>query len=138
MRLCAFGAAIAGLSSPKGCVARRRTTGIASKGSQMAKPKARRAIIREWMALTREKRQSGQQALAFAKASACWPDCRFSRVSAIHSRIMARRAFGLAIWLPFEAIPVVRRRATQPFGLDRPAIAAPKAHNRIHAQRRAR
>ena len=35
----------------------------------MAKPKARRAIIREWMALAREKRQSGQQALAFAKAA---------------------------------------------------------------------
>jgi hypothetical protein len=35
----------------------------------MAKPKARRAIIREWMALTREKRQTGQQALAFAKAA---------------------------------------------------------------------
>ena len=34
----------------------------------MAKPKARRAIIREWMALTREKRQTGQQALAFAKS----------------------------------------------------------------------
>ena len=35
----------------------------------MAKPKARRAIIREWMALSHEKRQSGQQALAFAKAA---------------------------------------------------------------------
>ena len=35
----------------------------------MAKPKPRRAIIREWMALAREKRQSGQQALAFAKAA---------------------------------------------------------------------
>jgi hypothetical protein len=35
----------------------------------MAKPKARRAIIREWMALAREKRQSGRQALAFAKAA---------------------------------------------------------------------
>jgi hypothetical protein len=35
----------------------------------MARPKARRAIIREWMALAREKRQSGQQALAFAKAA---------------------------------------------------------------------
>jgi rRNA-processing protein FCF1 len=34
----------------------------------MAKQKARRAIIREWMALAREKRQSGRQALAFAKA----------------------------------------------------------------------
>jgi hypothetical protein len=30
----------------------------------------RRAIIREWMSLAREKRQSGQQALAFAEAVA--------------------------------------------------------------------
>jgi hypothetical protein len=35
----------------------------------MAKPKVRRAIIREWMALVREKRQSGQQALAFANSA---------------------------------------------------------------------
>ena len=39
---------------------------------------------------------------AFAKASACWPDCRFPRASAIHSRMMARRTFGLAIGYPFE------------------------------------
>ena len=38
---------------------------------------------------------------AFAKASACRPDCRFSRASATHSRIMARRTFGLAIWIAF-------------------------------------
>lgn len=31
--------------------------------------KARRAIIREWMTLAREKRESGQQALAFANAA---------------------------------------------------------------------
>ena len=31
--------------------------------------KARRAVIREWMALAREKRESGRQALAFAKAA---------------------------------------------------------------------
>jgi hypothetical protein len=36
----------------------------------MTKQKVRRAVIREWMALTREKRQSGQQALAFANAAA--------------------------------------------------------------------
>jgi hypothetical protein len=36
---------------------------------QMAKPNIRRAVIREWMALTREQRQSGQQVLAFAKAA---------------------------------------------------------------------
>jgi len=30
---------------------------------------ARRAIIREWMTLAREKRESGQQALAFANAA---------------------------------------------------------------------
>jgi hypothetical protein len=35
----------------------------------MANPTVRRAIIREWMALARENRQSGQQALAFAKAA---------------------------------------------------------------------
>jgi hypothetical protein len=34
----------------------------------MAKSSIRRAIIREWMSLTREKRQSHQQALAFTKA----------------------------------------------------------------------
>ena len=39
---------------------------------------------------------------AFAKASACWKDCRFPRASAIHSRMMARRTFGLAIWIPFR------------------------------------
>jgi hypothetical protein len=31
--------------------------------------KMRRAVIREWMALAREKRQSGRQALAFASAA---------------------------------------------------------------------
>jgi hypothetical protein len=35
----------------------------------MTRSKVRRAVIREWMALAREKRQSGQQALAFARAS---------------------------------------------------------------------
>ena len=35
----------------------------------MTRLKARRAIIREWMALAREKRQSGRQALAFANAA---------------------------------------------------------------------
>ena len=41
---------------------------------------------------------------AFVKASACWPDCRFSRASAIHSRMTARRAFGLAIWIAFRGV----------------------------------
>jgi hypothetical protein len=36
----------------------------------MAKRNTRRTVIREWMTLAREKRQSGQQALAFAKAVA--------------------------------------------------------------------
>jgi hypothetical protein len=40
---------------------------------------------------------------ALAKASASRPDRRFSRASAIHSRITARRSFGLAIWIPFRA-----------------------------------
>jgi hypothetical protein len=35
----------------------------------MAKTKVRRAVIREWMSLVPEKRQSGQQALAFADAA---------------------------------------------------------------------
>jgi hypothetical protein len=35
----------------------------------MVTRKTRRAIIREWMVLAREKRQSGRQALAFAKAA---------------------------------------------------------------------
>ncbi len=34
----------------------------------MARPKVRRDIIREWMSLARQKRQSGEQALAFAEA----------------------------------------------------------------------
>jgi hypothetical protein len=45
----------------------------------MAKQEVRRAVIREWMALAREKRQSGQQAMAFAKAAAerhCLPRSR--------------------------------------------------------------
>jgi hypothetical protein len=36
----------------------------------MASANIRRTIIREWMALAREKRQSRQQALAFVKAAA--------------------------------------------------------------------
>jgi hypothetical protein len=39
---------------------------------------------------------------ALAKASACSPDCRFWRSSVIHSRMTARRTFGLAIWIPFR------------------------------------
>jgi hypothetical protein len=35
----------------------------------MATRKTRRAIIREWMGLAREKRQSARQALAFATAA---------------------------------------------------------------------
>jgi hypothetical protein len=35
----------------------------------MAKAKARRVIIREWMSLAGEKRQSSRQALAFAEAA---------------------------------------------------------------------
>jgi rRNA-processing protein FCF1 len=35
----------------------------------MAELNVRRAVIREWMSLAREKRQSGEQALAFAKAA---------------------------------------------------------------------
>jgi hypothetical protein len=35
----------------------------------MAKANIRRAIIREWMSLAREKRQSSQQAVAFAEVA---------------------------------------------------------------------
>ena len=35
----------------------------------MAESNVRRAIIREWMSLAREKRNSGEQAVAFAKAA---------------------------------------------------------------------
>jgi len=35
----------------------------------MAKSTVRRAVIREWMALARQKRQSSDQALAFAGAA---------------------------------------------------------------------
>ena len=35
----------------------------------MAQSNVRRAVIREWMSLAREKRKSGEQALAFAKAA---------------------------------------------------------------------
>jgi rRNA-processing protein FCF1 len=47
----------------------------------MAKQEIRRAVIREWMTLAHEKRQSGEQALAFAKAAA-------ERHSLPHSRRM--------------------------------------------------
>jgi hypothetical protein len=36
----------------------------------MANQEVRRTVIREWMALAREKRQSDRQALAFARAAA--------------------------------------------------------------------
>jgi hypothetical protein len=42
----------------------------------MAKPKARRAIIREWMALAREKRQTGQQARLLQKPRSNGTACR--------------------------------------------------------------
>lgn len=35
----------------------------------MAKAKIRRAVIREWMSLARDQRQSSQQALAFATSA---------------------------------------------------------------------
>jgi len=35
----------------------------------MSKPNVRRALIREWMALAHQKRQSGEQASAFAEAA---------------------------------------------------------------------
>jgi hypothetical protein len=36
----------------------------------MTRQELRRAVIREWMVLAREKRQSDRQALAFARAAA--------------------------------------------------------------------
>jgi hypothetical protein len=35
----------------------------------MSEPKVRRAVIREWMALAQQKRQSREQASAFAQAA---------------------------------------------------------------------
>jgi hypothetical protein len=52
---------------------------LSAKGNQMAKTTVRRAIIREWMSLAREKRETSQQALAFANAAAqrhSLPRCR--------------------------------------------------------------
>ena len=54
----------------------------------MAKSNVRRTIIREWMSLAREKRQSSQQARAFTKAAVerhGLPRCR----RAPHDVIMA-------------------------------------------------
>ena len=76
---------------------------------------------------------------AFAKASACWPDCRFSRASDIHSRIMARRTFVMAICISYQGgaadncPPYPWQRATPPFAADESAISAPKARNRSRA-----
>lgn len=39
------------------------------KDIYMAELNMRRAVIREWISLGREKRKSGEQALAFAKAA---------------------------------------------------------------------
>jgi len=70
----------------------------------MAKPKVRRAIIREWMALARGKRQSGQQALAFAKAAV-------QRHSLHAAPNAARRDHG---WLrPRTDDPDLRQEATR-------------------------
>jgi len=39
------------------------------KDIYMAKSDVRRTVIREWMSLPREKRKSGEQALAFARTA---------------------------------------------------------------------
>jgi hypothetical protein len=48
----------------------------------MAESNVRRAVIREWMSLACEKRKSGEQALAFAKAALQRHKLRRSRRSA--------------------------------------------------------
>ncbi|MEW6643762.1 MAG: hypothetical protein AB1586_24850 [Pseudomonadota bacterium] len=45
----------------------------------MAKTNPRRAVIREWMALARDRRQSAEQAQAFAQAAAARHDLPRSR-----------------------------------------------------------
>jgi hypothetical protein len=54
----------------------------------MANSNVRRTIIREWMLLSREKRQSRQQALAFTKAAAERHSLPRRRRTS-HDRIMA-------------------------------------------------
>jgi hypothetical protein len=51
---------------------------------------------------------------AFAKASAWWLHCRFSRASDIHSRMMARRTFGLAILISFRGADRTIRNRIHP------------------------
>ena len=46
-----------------------RPTAIVLLEFHMAKSNPRRTIIREWMSLAREKRQSNRQALAFAEGA---------------------------------------------------------------------
>ena len=48
----------------------------------MAESNVRRAVIREWMSLAREKRKSGEQAAAFAEAAIQRHKLRRSRRSA--------------------------------------------------------
>jgi hypothetical protein len=54
----------------------------------MAKSNVRRTIIREWMSLSRDKRESGQQARAFTKAALQRHQLPRSRRTA-HSTVMA-------------------------------------------------
>jgi hypothetical protein len=46
-------------------------------------------------------RQSMSLHRTFANVRACWLDCRFSRASDIHSRMMARLIFEFAISISF-------------------------------------
>jgi hypothetical protein len=58
----------------------------------MSKPNVRRAVIREWMALAHQKRQSGEQASAFAEAAVQ----RHSLPRSRRTTHDARRGYGMA------------------------------------------
>jgi hypothetical protein len=73
---------------------------------------------------------------AVAKTSACWLDCRFSRASNIHSRMMVRRTFDLGIPSPLgERGSIPRLEATtRLFEPDWFGSAARKLRNPNHEQ----
>jgi hypothetical protein len=61
---------------------------IEGRKTTMAQSNVRRMIIREWMSLSRDKRQSDQQARAFTKAALQRHQLPHSRRSA-HATVMA-------------------------------------------------
>jgi len=65
----------------------------------MAKSNVRRTVIREWMALARDKRRSGSQALAFVKAAAERHQLPRSRRTP-HKVMMAETTHGSSLTCP--------------------------------------